>query len=297
MRITMIGGTRFIGPHVARQLAARGHSITVYHRGLHNIASCEGVREVLSPEAAFPVMRFASELTRADPDVVIHMVPMGEADARAAVEAFSGRAGRTVAVGSGDVYRAYGVFTGIERGPLASGLLNEDAPLRTVLYPYRAKAKSPDDMEYSYEKILVERVLMSQSDLPATILRLPKVYGAGNNADLATVHAFADQSDWRWTHGYVENVAHAIMLAALDSRAAGRIYNVGEAHTPTVAERLAHLPPSDVPLSHDRSFNFAQDIAYDTSRIRAELGYDEPVGYDEGLRRTFAAQSFAIDDE
>jgi nucleoside-diphosphate-sugar epimerase len=290
MRITMLGGTRFIGPHVARQLAARGHSVTLYHRGMHNIASYEGVREVLSPDAAFPMMRFAPELTSTDADVVIHMVPMGEADAGAALQAFRGRAGRLVAIGSGDVYRAYGVLTGIEPGPVASGLLNEDAPLRTVLYPYRARAKSPEDFEYSYEKILAERVLMSQTDLPATILRLPKVYGPGGNADLATVYGFAHHPNWRWTHGYVENVAHAIVLAALDEREAGRIYNVGEAYTPTVAERLAHLPRSNVPLSQEPSLNFAQDIAYDTSRIRTELVYDEPVRYEEGLRRTFAAQ-------
>ena len=35
--------------------------------------------------------------------------------------------------------------------------------------------------------------------------------------------------------------------------------------------------------------NFAQDIVYDTTRIRRELGYQEPVGYEEGIRRSFAA--------
>jgi nucleoside-diphosphate-sugar epimerase len=289
VRGLIIGGTGFIGPHVVRELAARGLAVTVFHRGLHNIELPSGVQEVRAADAAFPVMRFPAELTEQDIDVVIHMVPMGEADADAALQAFSGRAGRIVAISSGDVYRAYGVFTGIEPGPVASGLLTEGAPLRSVLYPYRAKAKSPGDLEFHYEKILMERVLMSQTGLPATILRLPKVYGPGGNADLATVYGFADHPGWRWTHGYVENVAHAIVLAALNERAAGRIYNVGEAYTPTVAERLAHLPPSDVPRSQDPSLNFEQDIAYDTSRIRADLGYDEPVGYEEGLRRTFAA--------
>jgi uncharacterized protein YbjT (DUF2867 family) len=36
---------------------------------------------------------------------------------------------------------------------------------------------------------------------------------------------------WRWTPGYVENVAAAIALAVDDERAAGRVYNVAE---PTV---------------------------------------------------------------
>jgi nucleoside-diphosphate-sugar epimerase len=278
-----------------RELAAFGHELTVYHRGVHRGELPSGVREVCTPDAAFPVTRFPAEFADDGADVVIHMVPMGEADAIAAVEAFRGRAGRIVAISSGDVYRAYGIFTGIEPGPVSSGLLDEDAPLRSVLYPYRGRAKSPDDLEYSYEKILVERMLSSHPEFPATILRLPNVYGAGGNADLASVHSFADHPNWRWTHGYVENVAHAIVLAATDERAAGRIYNVGESYTPTVAERLAHLP-SDVPLSQDAKLNFAQDIAYDTSRIRAELGYDEPAPYQEGLRRTLAAQGLQAVD-
>jgi nucleoside-diphosphate-sugar epimerase len=187
---------------------------------------------------------------------------------------------------SGDVYQAYGRLIGLESGPPVEGLLTESSPLRTVFYPYRKQAASQQDWMYDYEKILVERTVLAEADLPAVVLRLPKVYGPRENADLETVHGFQHQPRWRWTHGYVENVAHAIVLAAVHPAASG-VYNVGEERTPTVEERLANLPSSSVP-SASVPYHFEHDIAYDTSRIRRELDFREPVEYEEGLRRTLS---------
>ena len=33
MNIFVIGGTRFVGPHVVRRLVDAGHNVTVFHRG------------------------------------------------------------------------------------------------------------------------------------------------------------------------------------------------------------------------------------------------------------------------
>lgn len=287
MRVLVIGGTKFIGPHVMRELVSRGHEVTVFHRGKSETSLPEDVRHVRSPLAAMPVRQFPTEVFNPPPEIVIHMIPMGADDTRAAVEAFRGRVTRFVCLSSGDVYRAYGVFMGLEPGPIEPGLLTESSPLRSILFPYRAQAKSTGDLGHYYEKIFVEQCALSAPDLPATILRLPKVYGPGNNADLATVHQFRHQPHWRWTHGYVENIAHAVVLAALHPLAAGRAYNVGEECTPTVAERLRILPPSDIPTSSTPA-NFEQNIAYDTTLIRRELGYAEPIAYEEGIRRTLA---------
>ena len=238
-----------------------------------------------------PIQRLPTELFEFRPDAVILTVAMGAVDARAAVEAFAGRAGRIVLLSSGDVYRAYGRFSGIEAGPIQKGLLTEDAPLRSVLFPYRHKASSPEALEYWYEKILAERAVLNAPDLPGTVLRLPKVYGPGGNEDLATVYRYRHHPNWRWTHGFVENVAAAVELAAIHPAAGGRIYNVGEANTPTIAERLAWLPPSTIEPDLSSQFDFNQDIAYDTSRIRVELGYCEIVPEKEGLLRTLRSSS------
>jgi nucleoside-diphosphate-sugar epimerase len=289
VRIAIIGGTRFIGPHLVRALARDGHDLVVVHRGRHTAALPAGVRRICHPDAGMPVVRFPGELMEFGADVVIHMVPVGQADARAAVRAFRGRAARLVVLSSGDVYRAYGRLTGLEPGPVEPMPLTESSPLRSVLFPYRAKAASPDDPGFLYEKILVEREVLADPALPATVLRLAKVYGPGDNDDLATVRRFAAHPHWRWTHVYVENVAAAIALAVVHPNAAGRVYNVGEPETPSVRERLAHLPAAAPATSSGEQLNVDQDLVLDSGRIRTELGFREPVPYMEGLRRTLAA--------
>jgi nucleoside-diphosphate-sugar epimerase len=286
MRVLVVGGTSFIGPWVVRGLCEAGCEVTVFHRGGHKAQLPARAREILHHSAGMPIVNFPLEVLRTDPEIVVHMIAMGEADARAAVEAFSGLTQRFVVLSSGDVYRAYGRFTGVEPGPIEQGLLHESSPLRETRFPYRAQAKSTDELSYYYEKILAEEEFMRRSKTPATVLRLPKVYGPGGNSDLRTVYGYRHHPNWRWTHGYVENVAAAIVLAVLNPAAAGRVYNVGEQHTPTVAERLAGLPDSNIEVSEDGKYNFAQDMAYDTGRIRRELGYGEAVSVEEGVRRT-----------
>ena len=91
-----------------------------------------------------------------------------------------------------------------------------------------------------YEKILVERTVMGDPDLPGTVLRLPAVYGPGDGQHrlFGYLKRMDDrrpallmeegQLQWRWSRGYVENVAAAIVRAVVDERATGRIYNVAE---------------------------------------------------------------------
>jgi nucleoside-diphosphate-sugar epimerase len=312
MRVLIIGGTGFIGPHVVRALDALGHDITVYHRGTTVADLPPRVRQVRHADAAMPVLHFAPVLLRDAPDVVVHMTPMGERDARAAVEAFAGRAKRMVALSSGDVYHAYGILQRIEAGPLESAPLSEESALRSALYPYRAHARSEEELGFYYEKILAERALRSDPRLATTILRLPAVYGPGDPQrrlrrwvvrmldGRPAIALDAREARWRWTHGYVENVAAAIALAVVDEHAAGRVYNVGEEPTPTVAARVRELgdalswvgevvavsPDRWTPVPASPAIEFAQDLVYDTSRIRGELGYEEPIAVREGMRRT-----------
>ena len=318
-RVLVVGGTGFIGTHVTRALAAAGHAVTVYHRGCHEPTFRPGVRHVRSDDAAIPVMRYPDRLRAARFDAVVLMTPIGEADTRAAADAFRGRAGRLVVVSSADVYAAYGRLLGREPSPTGEEgagddrrALDEEAPLRAELYPYGRSARGPWGGELrDYDKILVERVALGDPALPGTVLRLPAVFGQGDRQRrfAGWVRRMADgrpfvllgarQARWRWTHGYVENVAAAVAHAAVRDAAAGRVYNVGEARTPTVVERVAALaravgwmedvvtvPDARLPAHLREPVSHAVDLALDTSRMRRELGFAEPVDADEALRRT-----------
>jgi nucleoside-diphosphate-sugar epimerase len=271
------------------QIASQEHKVAIFHRGRTQTTLPDNVQQVLDPRSAMPIEGFPAELFEFKPDVVIHTIAMGEADAQAFVRVFAGHTGRLVLLSSGDVYRAYGRFIRTEPGLPDPGLLGEDAPLRTKLFPYRAQASSHEALQYWYEKILAERAVLSDPNLSGTILRLPKVYGPGGNQDLATIYRYRHQLDWRWTHGFVENVAAAVVRAATHPAAGGRIYNVGEAYTPTIAERLARLPPSSIEADLNSPFDFAQDLAFETSRIRKELGYEDIISEEESLVRTLAS--------
>src|ERR1700722_248380 len=277
MRCLVIGGTRVIGPHVVRRLCALGWDIAVLHRGIHRPVLPAGVLRIVDESAGIPVVRGPIAARRFEPHVVLHMIALGERDAEAAMDAFVGHADRIVVLSSGDVYRAYGRFIGTAAGPIEPTPLTENSPLRDCLFPYRSSAASADALCYWYDKILVERAVLSRGDLPGTVLRLPKVYGPDENSDLASVYGFRGQPQWRWTHGHVENVAEAITRAVGDPRAANNIFNVGEAHTPTMVERLARLRDRETAVADVAGKNFEQDIVLDTSKIRRVLDFTEAI--------------------
>ena len=313
MRALVIGGTGFIGSRVVKRLHHLGHEVSVFHRGQHEGDLPADVRHLHGEWLAG--LRDAAPLGSSGPDVVLHMRPFGEADARIVTEVFKGRAGRVVAISSIDVYRAYGRFQGTETGEPDPTPLGEDAPLRQRLYPYRQDPpRSPNDPDYwmdDYEKILVERIALGEPSLPGTVLRLPMVYGPGDvqhrffgylkRMDDRRGAILLDEglAQWRATRGYVEDVAAAIVAAVVNERAQGRTYNVGEAQALPEADWVRAIgrvvgwhgdvltvPRDQLPAQLAWDFDTRQHWAVDTTRIRAELGYAEEASREEALRRT-----------
>ena len=248
MRVLLIGGTGFIGPFISAELERLGHEVYLFHRARTH--ATPGPREIFGDRRR--LADSATPLRALAPDIVIDVILSSGRQARELMEVFAGDAGRVVALSSMDVYRACGLTHRLEEGPLEPLPLTESSALRTKLQTYPpAQVQMLQQifgwLDDEYDKIPVEREILGGT-LPATILRLPMVYGPGDPLhrfhptvkrimDGRRVVPFSEKmAPWRATKGYVENVAGAIALAAVSDRAAGRVYNVGEIDTLTELE-------------------------------------------------------------
>lgn len=303
MKILVVGGTGFIGPFVVTELVQSGHEVAIFSRGHHieklsklNIHTINGDKEKL--------FEYREQFMNFGPDVVIHMHAYTEQDAILAMKTFEGVTRRLIVLSSMDVYQAYGILIGLEEGNIISTPLYEDSPLRRKLYPYGG-----DD-----EKILVEERVMHSERIQGTILRLPMVFGPGDPSHRLYKYAKRIQDHrqnvvldelfvtWQSSRGYVENVAHAIVLAAIHDAAANQVYNVSEDRYVTEHEwieqiartmnwhgELVSIPREELPegLIYS-SLDLRQNWSMDSQKIRRELNYSELVPSDEAILRTIA---------
>ena len=310
MRLLVIGASGFIGPPLVRQLIAQGHEVAALHRGTH--PTPEGAISILGDRNRLEESREA--IKGFAPDVVVDLILSSERQALGLIAALCGTAIRVVAASSMDVYRAIAVFHGIDDGPLEDVPLDEGSRRRTKpLYPPEALRRAQKVMEWvdeGYDKVAVELALHSAPELHACVLRLPVIYGPGD--PLHRLHPLLKRMDdrrpaillaedvarWCSPRGYVDNVAAAIALAAVDERAAGRTYNVATLSvselewTRMVAEQagwrgdIVVLPRDRMPKHLLAPGNYAQQWTASSRRIREELRYSEPVSLEGSLRRT-----------
>jgi nucleoside-diphosphate-sugar epimerase len=296
MNVLVIGGTRFIGRAIVEELLRHGHAVTVYHRGTHETEYSAPVTHVHGDRRDHP--RFQRDLASLSPDALVDVIPMNADDTSAVVEAFRGRITRSVHISSGDVY-----------APGQAVLIPEDAP-RQSSAPGEISAYG---QKVRYSKVEMEDAVLAAQEtgmFPATILRLPAVYGPRDPLarewffikrvlDGRRRVAVPDQGLALFHRGYVDDVARAAVLALESPKALGQTYNVGHERVLTVrgiaelvAETMAHqwdivsVPGERLPPTNP--FAAPYHIVYDLARIREDLGYRESVSLREGMERTVA---------
>jgi nucleoside-diphosphate-sugar epimerase len=320
MRILVVGGSGFIGTFLVPYLLGAGHDVAVLQRPGSTKPLPDGVWPIRGNR--HELTESASALRAFTPEVVVDLILSSGRQAATLMDVFRGHAERVVVASSIDVYRAMDIVHRKEEGPLETLPLREDSALRTKLHPYPLEVVQTlrevfPWLDDEYDKIPVERTVLGDVELPGTVLRLPMIYGPGDprHRFFPMLKRMDDRrpfivlprtfARWRSPRGYVENVAAAIALAATSRGASewarGRVYNVAEAESFSELEWARMLADAtgwtgefvvvddeEAPPSVRMAENLAQHLTADTTRIRSELGYREPVGRSEAIIRTIA---------
>jgi 2'-hydroxyisoflavone reductase len=293
MSVLILGGSRFMGRHIAEQLVAQGETVAMLNRGSRDlpagVAFVRGDRSEARGLDALAGRRF---------DAVVDLSAYQSSWVRDALNALAGNIGQYVFISSGAVY----------------------APQPQLPWPETSPV-GPDPAwgAYAVEKVAAEKMLAEASGkLPVTVLRLPFVLGAANYADreafifsrLALDRPILLPNGGVAVNQYVHagDVARAAVAAIVRPGSGLRTYNVGLPNAITnaglvalaakVAGRAANVVSIDpqalgvasptVDLT-DFVFPFPESHYFlDVSAIAANLGVRAQVSLEDTLREFHA---------
>lgn len=314
MTIAIISGSGFLGRNVALRLLAHGEKPVVVHRGNEPADLPETV--IIAHADRTDEERLVEILRAQSVTAVIDIFALSAANTLGVMRAAERVGARYLLTSSVDVYANYAGLLRKENVPVRMAPATEDSPLRQMRYPYRGNSRRPagvsDDLFENYDKLVLEEALAAMH-MEWVVVRPPMIFGTSDKqrrfgwvADNARPDTpfVIDERAYGWfnSYGYVEDIAEAMVLAALHPKAVGQVYNVGQdfvrpAHA--WAERLLPLIGLDVPVTKAAAGNGvwadradAMDLSYpltlDTTKIRRELGFKEIVDEDTALERTLA---------
>ncbi len=321
MDVLVTGGTGFLGQHLAAMLLERGHHVRLMGRNMTTA-------KTLLERGAVPVVADLREKNAVVAacegiEVVYHAGALSAPWGRR-TDFFEVNVGGTESVLAGCL--TYGVrrviyvsspsvvFDGRDQQ-----LLREDAP-----YPRRFASV------YSLTKKLGEdRVrAASRQRLETVIVRPKAIFGPGDTSllprliDAARCRRLPQIGDGRNLVDltYVENVAHALVLAAESEQAINKTYTItNDEHVPlwevirvvlqrlhlstnlrriplpvalaaaSLMEAMARVTGSEPLLTRYSAAILARTQTYDISAAKRDLGYVPIVSIDDGIERTLQA--------
>lgn len=308
MRILIIGGTRFLGYHIARRLLDEGHEITLFNRG--KTADDFGERVSRIRGDRYDYKSFIERLGGEKFEAVIDMIAFKEEDSKAAIEAFQENAGHFIHISTAAVYMVTKDF------PCPLREEDFDRPL------YPRPEENDGWWTYGFHKRKCEEVLrdaFKEHGFPVTMLRLPIVMGE-RDYSLRAYSYFIRILDGEplilpdsglnvFTHVYQDDIVKTIASNLLNSSSFGQSYNLAQAEVLTlrafvlkacqILERSIELV--DIPIhvlekaslgTNFSPFSMRRPFILDTQKARKDLNFS-PTPLDTWMRRTI--QWFAKD--
>ena len=292
MKILILAGGSFIVPSLAGYLNTWKHEVAVFD---NNDSVSPASRHITGDRRALTDHK--ADLGQEPYDVVIDMAATTLDEARQLADVFERPGQRIVLASSFEVYRAYGRHLKTEPGPPDLVPLLEDDPLREK----PLVENTPSDL------VDVEKFLRSSETLRETILRLPIVYGpndpnhtfqeylANMNGETASIALAPEFAEWRAPSGYVEDIGYAIALAAKNTKAVGKTYNVADSFAFTRLDWIRAIARADGwngSVTVDKAaalpaqYDYSQHLILDSSGIRQDLGYIEQTPINEAFAKS-----------
>jgi nucleoside-diphosphate-sugar epimerase len=294
MRALVVGGTGPTGPFIVGGLQARGYEVTIFHRGTHEVPEIGDDVEHLHGD---PHFRETIDDALAGRSFDLVVATYGRL--RHVAEATVGRTGRFVGVGGFATYRGFMR----PRDLFPAGLpvpVTEDFPL----------VESEEEQRFSWLMVQTERAVMDAHP-DAAVFRYPYVYGPYQLVprewsiirrllDGRREIVLPDAGLTLSTHGYAENLAHAVLLAVdAPEASAGQVYNCGDdvqfslAQIVEVIAAALDREVTVVNVPHELAFPARPLVLggyhhklVDLGKVRAQLGYRDVVPVQEALART-----------
>lgn len=314
MKALIIGGTKFIGKHITKELEDENYQITFFNRGLisKNQNTLIGdIENITSLKKTILSYNF---------DLVIHCICNTEKNAQDIIEIFENTNTRLIILSSQDCYHA---FQELARGKNSVDYpINENSPLTDIKYyfshinPLRAK----------YDKRLMENIFKEAFEIKKinfTIFRLPMVYGiddyqfAHRHGDI--IRRILDKKENYimsytkfhsiWTFLYVENLAKGIVFSLDKNITNGKIYNLSEEKVRTwklwsdLYSKIANfnfnykiLPDEFLEEKKELSNSEPIHIITSSELFSKDTGYKEEIKIEDSIERTlfFASKNLEL---
>lgn len=306
MKIAFLGGTRFIGLAAAKLAREHGHEVSLLHRGVSKSEDVDSFNQIILDRQDRDELKRA--LQKMSPDVLIDCFAMTDSSAKVITEAIEGiELSKTIILSSQDVYAQFGRLNGHDFDHLEAFVTESSA--KTVPKPFKGVMDHAGGNDYDKKDVeLTYSDFAKHKKRNLGILRLPAVYGFGDyqmrfsgiinflnngNTDIPC----QQQAAWKWTHGHVTDMAHAIVLLAEKLEEGISIYNVGEAETPSMKKRIEIIAEvmrkrivwresKEVPDELSILRKKPNDFVVDSTKIRNEIGYREIMSAEDAYRDT-----------
>ncbi|MGH2756745.1 MAG: NAD-dependent epimerase/dehydratase family protein [Actinomycetota bacterium] len=300
-RAFVLGGSGFVGRHVARCFADYGWDVTIGSRGETVIPSQVGDIKHVALDR-----RDDSQFKRAlgaGVDVLIDVIPYELRDVQQLLD-LRDRTGSVIAISSASVYED-------AKGHSLDTIRTGDYPDLPNPIPESQRTVAVGDESYSTKKAAIEEMLLHQGELLATVIRPCAIYGPGDtlcrewffvkralDRRPQVVLAYEGRSVFHTSS--VRNVAELIRLAA--ENPGTRVFNCGDPDPPdvlrisrSIARAMGHewdeilVPADDSEDPRLRNpWRAPRPLIVDMTKAEDQLGYKPVVTYDEAIAETVA---------